>query len=119
MNRIEAARKQRIRRKRHIRKKIFGTPDCPRLSVFRSNRHMYVQVVDDQAGRTLASVSDLEKDLKTLQHQVGDAAKLGEELGKRLKKMKISRVVFDRNGYQYHGIVKAIADGARKAGIGF
>ena len=80
---------------------------------------MYVQAVDDVAGRTLVSASNLEKENRDLRRCVEDAAKLGEIIGDRLKKHKVKEVVFDRNGYSYHGIVKAIADGARKAGIRF
>ena len=78
-----------------------------------------MQVIDDVAGATLASASSLEESLKGFKRNVGGAAKLGEEIGKRLKEKNVAVVVFDRNGYKYHGIVKAIADGARKAGITF
>ncbi len=119
MKRVEQKNKRRIRRKRHIRKKITGTQTCPRLTVFRSNAHMYVQAVDDAAGNTIASVSTVEKDFKDLRNTVENAEKIGVVIGERLKKMNVETVVFDRNGYLYHGIVKAIADGARKAGIRF
>ncbi len=89
------------------------------MTVFRSNLHMYVQVIDDEAGKTLVAVSSLEKELKGLKNNVEDAAKLGEIVGKRLLEKNIDTVVFDRNGYLYHGIVKSIADGARKAGVKF
>ena len=103
----------------HIRKRIFGTAQRPRVSVFRSNRHIYVQAIDDEAGKTLVSASNLEKDLMKLTNSVEAAAKLGEEFGKRLSQKKLKSVVFDRNGYKYHGIIKAVADGTRKAGIEF
>jgi large subunit ribosomal protein L18 len=119
MNRIEKKTNQRRRRKMHIRKRIKGTASIPRMTVFKSNKHMYVQVIDDDKMHTLASVSSLESEMKALRNCIEDGGKLGEEIGKRLKKIKISKVVFDRNGYLYHGIVKAIADGARKAGIVF
>ena len=80
---------------------------------------MYVQVIDDMAGRTLASASTVEADLRELRNTVANAEKLGEVIGKRLLEKNIDSVVFDRNGYLYHGIVKGIADGARKAGIKF
>ena len=80
---------------------------------------MYVQVIDDMAGRTLASASTVEADLRELRNTVANAEKLGEIIGKRLLEKNIDSVVFDRNGYLYHGIVKGIADGARKAGIKF
>jgi large subunit ribosomal protein L18 len=117
MKRIEDKRRKRLKRKRHIRKKVQGTPDRPRLSVFKSNRHLYAQVIDDSAGATLASVSNLETDLRQMKVNVEDAGKIGELLGKRILEKQISRVVFDRNGYAYHGVVKALADGARKAGV--
>ena len=89
------------------------------MSVFKSNTHMYVQVIDDSVGHTLAAASSVEKVLKDLSRNVEGAGKLGEEIGKRLLEKGIKTVVFDRNGFKYHGIVKAIADGARKAGITF
>ncbi|RKX92382.1 MAG: 50S ribosomal protein L18 [Spirochaetes bacterium] len=119
MKRVEEKSKRRVRRKRHIRKKITGTPTCPRMTVFRSNKNMYVQVIDDVAGNTIASVSTMEKEFKGLKNTVDDAEKIGVAIGDRLKKLKIETVVFDRNGYLYHGIVKAIADGARKSGLRF
>ena len=87
--------------------------------MFKSNTHMYVQVIDDSVGHTLAAASSVEKVLKDLSRNVEGAGKLGEEIGKRLLEKGIKTVVFDRNGFKYHGIVKAIADGARKAGITF
>jgi large subunit ribosomal protein L18 len=111
--------RKREQRKLHVRKNLEGTPEKPRMTVFKSNRYLYVQVVDDAAGATLASASTLEESLKGIKRNVEGAEKLGEEIGKRLKDKKVAKVVFDRNGYKYHGIVKAIADGARKAGIEF
>ena len=119
MNRLEQKDRRRLRRKRHIRKTIAGTTERPRLSVFRSNRHMYVQVIDDEKRSTVVAASSIEADLRSLGNRVADAAKLGEVVGKRLKEKKVGTVVFDRNGFAYHGIVKAIADGVRKAGIRF
>lgn len=110
--------RKREQRRTHVRKNIEGTPEMPRMTVFKSNRYLYVQVVDDAAGTTLASASTLEESLKGIKRNVEGAGKLGEEIGKRLKDKNVGKVVFDRNGYKYHGIVKAIADGARKAGIG-
>ena len=117
MDQIESKKRKRIRRKRHIRKKIHGCADKPRMTVFKSNRHVYVQIIDDESGRTLVSASNLEKENRNLKTTVEDAAKIGEIIGERMKGKKIKTVVFDRNGYKYHGIVKAVADGARKAGI--
>jgi large subunit ribosomal protein L18 len=111
--------RKRAKRKVSVRKFLSGTPERPRMSVFKSNLHMYVQVIDDSVGNTLASASTVEKSLKDFTRSVEGAGKLGEEIGKRLAEKGITTVVFDRNGYKYHGIVKAIADGARKAGIKF
>ena len=111
--------RKRVQRKQHVRKTLSGTPEKPRMTVFKSNKYLYVQVIDDVAGSTLASASSLEESLKGFKRNLDGAAKLGEEIGKRLKEKNVAVVVFDRNGYKYHGIVKAIADGARKAGIKF
>ncbi len=115
----ESKLRRRDQRKMHVRKNLEGTPERPRMTVFKSNRYLYVQVIDDLAGTTLAAASTLEESLKAVKANLEGGAKLGEEIGKRLKDKKIGTVVFDRNGYKYHGIVKAIADGARKAGIEF
>jgi large subunit ribosomal protein L18 len=111
--------RKREQRKLHVRKTLSGTPEKPRMTVYKSNRYMYIQVIDDVAGTTLASVSTLEESCKGIKRNLEGAGKLGEEIGKRLKEKSVAKVVFDRNGYKYHGIVKAIADGARKAGITF
>jgi large subunit ribosomal protein L18 len=111
--------RRRVQRKQHVRKTLSGTPEKPRMTVYKSNKYLYVQVIDDAAGATLASASSLEETLKGFKRNLDGAAKLGEEIGKRLKEKNVAVVVFDRNGYKYHGIVKAIADGARKAGITF
>ena len=111
--------RKRLKRKIHIRKKVSGTPERPRMTVTRSNRRLSIQVVDDTKGFTLASVSTLEKDLREIKATVAGAAQLGEIVGKRLLEKNIKSVVFDRNGYLYHGVVKALADGARKAGVQF
>ncbi len=119
MNRVIDKRRKLVRRKHHIRKRISGTASRPRMSVFRSNSHMYVQVIDDVAGTTLIAASTVESELKGLKNNVEDAAKLGETIGKRMLEKNIDTCVFDRNGYLFHGIVKGIADGARKAGVRF
>ena len=119
MKRLVEKRKRRKRRKMSIRRKISGTPECPRLSVFKSNKHLYAQVIDDTEGRTLVAVSSRAGDTKGLKPTVADGAKLGEVLGKQMKEAKIEKAVFDRNGHLFHGVVKAVADGARKAGISF
>jgi len=111
--------RKRLRRKVHIRKRIFGTTERPRMTVTKSNRTLSVQIIDDTKSHTLVSASTLEKELKNIKKTVEGAGKLGEVVGKRLKEKNITQVVFDRNGYLYHGIVKALADGTRKTGITF
>jgi large subunit ribosomal protein L18 len=115
---IDKARKLK-KRKLHIRKSISGTASRPRMTVFRSSHHMYVQVIDDVAGKTLISANTVEAELTGLKNTVADATKLGEVIGKRMIEKNITTCVFDRNGYLYHGIVKSIADGARSAGVKF
>ena len=117
MKRIQDKQRRRIRRKMRVRGKITGTAERPRISFFKSNRNLYVQVIDDASGKTLTSVSTMSKENKGTKPKVEDAAKLGEQLGKQLKEMKIAEAVFDRNGNLYHGVAKAFADGTRKAGI--
>ncbi len=119
MGKVSEKSRKRGKRKMHIRKRITGTAERPRISVFRSNRHLYIQAIDDQEGKTLVSASNLENELSELKNSVEAAQKLGEEFGKRLHEKNLKTVVFDRNGYKYHGIVKAVADGTRKAGIEF
>lgn len=111
--------RRRLHRKIHIRKTIYGTAERPRMTVYKSGRNLYVQVINDDEGKTLASISTLEKDFVSLKANVESAAKLGEAFGARLKERNIEKVVFDRNGYLYHGVVKALADATRKAGIVF
>jgi large subunit ribosomal protein L18 len=112
----------RERRKLRIRKKVNGTAERPRLSVFRTARHIYAQVIDDTSGTTIAHASTLSKDLKgTLaeDNKIVAAKKVGALIGKICKSKKIDRVVFDRNGYLYHGRVSALAQAAREAGLEF
>ena len=114
---IKTRDEARHRRKKHIRKSISGTAVRPRLSVFRSAKHIYAQVIDDESGRTLASASTLKADGATGNK---DAAKaVGLAVGKETMDAKVDTVVFDRNGYLYHGRVAALADGAREAGLKF
>ena len=115
---VEKDRK-RFKRKVHIRKRVSGTGEKPRMTVFKSNRSLSIQIIDDTKGHTLASASTLEKENRGIKATKAGAAQLGELMGKRLLEKNIKAVVFDRNGYLYHGIVKAMADGARKAGVQF
>ena len=111
--------RKRLHRKVHIRKSVYGTAERPRLTVFKSGKNLYAQVINDDEVNTLASISTLEKDFIALKANIDSATKLGEALGARLKDKNITKVVFDRNGYLYHGVVKALADATRKAGIEF
>ena len=112
----------RIKRHERVRKNVFGTPEMPRLCVFRSSKNIYAQVIDDVNGKTLAAASSLDKEIKEQAAYGGNkaAAKLvGELVGKRAKEAGIETVTFDRGGYLYHGRVKELADGARAAGLDF
>ena len=116
--------RQEIRAKKHmkIRNRFSGTAERPRLAVFRSNNHVYAQVIDDVAGKTLVSASTLEKDIKAELKNTDDtdaATKVGEIVAKRALEKGIKAVVFDRGGYIYHGKVEALAEAARKAGLEF
>ena len=119
MNRIELKNAQKARRKLRVRKKVYGTQERPRMTVFCSNKHTYVQVIDDTTGRTLAAASNREKELASVKNTVVEAGKIGEAVAEKMKKARITKAVFDRNGCLYHGVIKAVADGARKAGIEF
>ena len=110
--------KQRLRRRRRVRAKVRGNAERPRLSVFRSNRGVNVQVIDDVAGRTLAAVNWTEGDIKGLQ-SMEQAKRVGELIAERGKKAGVETCVFDRGGYRYHGKVKALAEGARESGLRF
>jgi large subunit ribosomal protein L18 len=111
----------RERRKLRIRKKISGTSERPRLSVFRSAKHIYAQVIDDVSGATLVAVSTLTKDVKGEgdEGKVGASKRVGQLLAAKCKEKNIAKVVFDRNGYMYHGRVVALAEGAREGGLDF
>jgi len=119
MKKIFEKNKRRTRRKMHVRKTVSGTAARPRLSVFRSNRYLYIQAIDDDKGVTLATLSTLEKEFEGMRPNVATAEKAGEAFGKRLKEKQIVDAVFDRNGFLYHGVIKSLADGVRKAGIKF
>ena len=107
----------RERRHRRVRKKVRGTAERPRLAVFRSNKHIYAQVIDDVHGRTLAAASTVEKDFGGATATVDAAKKVGKSVGERAKQAGIDTVVLDRGGFRYHGRIAAIADGAREAGL--
>ncbi len=112
----------RVKKHMRIRNRFSGTAESPRLAVFRSNNHMYAQIIDDTVGNTLVSASTLEKDIKaelTKTNNVDAAAYLGTVIGKRAVEKGISKVVFDRGGYIYQGKVAALADAAREAGLEF
>ncbi len=121
---VTAKRKseRRIRRKRHIRHHVNGSPARPRLSIYKSLAHMYAQLIDDVAGRTLCAASTQEKELKAAPAGTGNckaAEAVGLVLAERAKAAGITKVVFDRNGFKFHGRVKSLAEGARKGGLEF
>jgi large subunit ribosomal protein L18 len=109
---------QRLRRRRRVRAKIHGTAERPRISVFRSNRGIFAQLIDDEARRTIASVNWTEEDLRGL-GPMEQATRAGALLADRAKAAGVDTAVFDRGGYQYHGRIKALADGAREGGLTF
>jgi len=109
---------KRLKRRRRVRAKITGSAERPRISVFRSNRGVFAQLIDDESGRTLAAVNWTEGDLKSLK-RMEQAKKAGELLAERAKAAGVETAVFDRGGYQYHGRVKALAEGAREGGLIF
>ncbi len=110
----------RNRRKAHIRKKVEGSPERPRLSVYRSLNHIYAQVIDDTSGKTLAAASTLSPELKDGKGKKKELAKeVGKLVAKKCKEQQIAAVVFDRNGFMYHGRIAAVAEGAREGGLKF
>lgn len=111
-------RQKRIRRHQRVRAKIYGTKEAPRLSVFKSNRHIFAQVVDDESGRTIISAHDLAR-TKGKTDKTAKAAAVGEVLAKKIKEAGISKIVFDRGGFKYHGRIKAVAEQLRKGGVEF
>src|SRR5579859_6261402 len=110
---LVSAPQRRLKRRRRVRAKIRGTAERPRISVFRSNRGIFAQLIDDDAGRTVASVSWIEADLRGLS-RMEQAQRVGALLAERARAAGVETAVFDRGGYQYHGRVKALADGARE-----
>lgn len=122
MGSLNLKKKARLKRKVRIRKKISGSPERPRLSVFRSARHIYVQIIDDSQGKTLISASSTEKPVKEQQkfeNKIAQATYIGKLAAQRALEMGISKVVFDRGGFLYHGRIKAVSDGAREGGLDF
>ena len=110
---------RRIKIKMRIRKSVNGTSDRPRMTVFRSNKQIYVQLVDDQSGTTLASASSRDKGIDEKDNKVEQAEKVGKLVAEKAKSAGIENVVFDRNGYLYHGRIKSLAEAARKGGLKF
>ena len=115
---VATKRQARLRRRRRVRAKVSGTAERPRLSVYRSNRGVFAQLIDDRAGRTLAAVNWTEAELRKLNGKE-QAKRAGELLAERATKAGVKTCVFDRGGYQYHGRVQALADGAREKGLSF
>jgi len=119
---LNKKRAARLKRKKRIRKKLSGTAERPRLTVFRSSRHIYAQAIDDTCGHTIASASTLEREIEPdpkLQGKVSSAGMTGKILAERIMSKGIKEVVFDRNGFRYHGRIKAVSDSARQAGLKF
>jgi large subunit ribosomal protein L18 len=122
MDHQKAKHRQQLRRRRHVRRKIVGTPERPRLSVFRSSKHIYAQLIDDLSGATLATASSLVKEVRGSNPYGGNikaAAVVGKKLAEAAKEKGISAAAFDRGHYRYHGRVKALADAAREGGLKF
>jgi large subunit ribosomal protein L18 len=109
----------RLRIHKRIRRKVAGTPERPRLAIFRSVNHIYAQLIDDQQGNTVAAAGSTEKDIRGKGGNVEGAKLIGQKVAERAKEKGITKVVFDRGGYLYHGRVKALADAAREAGLEF
>lgn len=119
---MDTKKAMRLKRKKRIRKKISGTPERPRLTVFRSARHIYAQIIDDIRGQTIISASTMEKPIREgekAENKVSSAVHIGKVIAQRAMDKGITTVVFDRNGYKYHGRVKAVSDGARETGLNF
>lgn len=110
---------ERERRHLRVRRKISGTAECPRLCVYRSNKNLFVQVIDDVAGKTLVQASTLDKEVKTKYANIEAAKEVGKLIAKRALEKNIKSVVYDRGGYIYHGVVKELAEAAREAGLQF
>jgi large subunit ribosomal protein L18 len=120
IGKINSRAKGRFRRHLRVRKKVIGTAERPRLAVFRSLKHIYAQLIDDQKGHTVAAANDVEKNVQSEDScKIASGFAVGKQLAERAKEAGVTKVVFDRAGYPYHGRVKAVADGARDAGLEF
>lgn len=119
MSKMNPRTRSRLRRKTRIRRNLSGTAERPRLTVFRSNQHIYAQVIDDVAGSTLASASTLKLDIEGHKSNISAAGEVGKAIAAAAKEAGVNTVLFDRNGYKYHGRVKALADAAREGGLTF
>lgn len=123
MARLSIKEEMRLKRKKRIRTGIHGTTDRPRLTVFRSTKHVYAQIVNDETGESLASASTCSKEIReklgSIQGKIGASLEVGKLIGAKALAMGIKKVVFDRSGYLYHGRVKALANGARESGLDF
>ncbi len=122
MQNAQIRRQARLKRKMRIRKKVTGSMAKPRLCVFRSAKHVYAQLIDDVAGATLIAASSLDKEIKArtdFKNKIEKAVHIGQLIAERALEKGISNIVFDRNGFLYHGRVKAVSDGARKGGLNF
>ncbi|MFA7169590.1 MAG: 50S ribosomal protein L18 [Candidatus Paceibacterota bacterium] len=117
IDRIKAKREARLRRHNRVRAKVSGTAEIPRLNVFRSNKGLFIQLIDDVAGKTLASVNDAE--IKEGKNKIEKAKEAGKIIAQKAVKISVKKVVFDRGGYQYHGRTLAVAEGAREGGLEF
>lgn len=117
IDKAKAKRDSRIKRHKRVRAKVEGTADVPRLNVFRSNKGLFIQLIDDKLGKTLVSISD--GDVKSGKTKVEKAKEAGKLIAQKAKEKKISKAVFDRGGYKYHGRTQAVAEGAREGGLEF
>lgn len=114
---VRLSRRDRI--KKGIRRRVSGSSERPRLTVFRSNKGIYAQLIDDNAGKTLVAASSLEKDFSATGNKIDQSKEVGKKVGEKAIAAGITKVVFDRNGYLYHGRIKSLAEGAREAGLIF
>ena len=122
MGKLDLKKQARLKRKKRIRKHLMGTQERPRLNVFRSSKHIYAQVIDDEHGHTLVAASSVEKIVKEqpkFENKIAAADFVGKLIGERAIKKGLKKVVFDRGGFLFHGRVKAVSDGAREAGLDF